>query len=126
MSHSPHDLDLVIDSDGLPVLTELVPEQDLQAAQGGKPRMAGMSIADIANDLLDSEVFQRQLDDISRDLSRNIRLQLEQALGIALENVVNEALEHNKLRSFELIRQQLEGTLPVLLAKIIQDEEFPV
>ena len=55
-------------------------------------------------------------------MSGGIRLQMEQALGIALETVITDALERNKLRSFELIRRHLENVLPGMLAKIIDDQ----
>ena len=55
-------------------------------------------------------------------MTRSIRLQIEQTLGIAIENVINKALDDNNVRSFELIRHQLEDALPELLAKALQDE----
>jgi hypothetical protein len=111
-----------IDPDGLPVLNELVSSQELQSAENNDRRLNRMSVADIANELLDNEVFKRQLDDIAREMSGGIRLQMEQALGIALETVITDALERNKLRSFELIRRHLENVLPGMLAKILEDQ----
>ena len=115
--------ELLLDPQGIPILTERVSDEELEdRANSDNGQARGKSIASIANDLLDSELFQQQLDEISRELSHEIRMQLEQTLGTALEAVVNEALEHNKQRSYELIRKQLENSLPGLLAKIIQDE----
>ena len=113
---------IVIDPDGLPVLTDLVSGQELQSAGSDDRQLRRMSVSDIANELLDNEVFKRQLDDIAREMSGGIRLQMEQALGIALETVITDALERNKLRSFELIRRHLENVLPGMLAKIIDDQ----
>jgi len=113
---------IVTDPDGLPVLTDLVSGQELQSAESDDRQPRRMSVSDIANELLDNEVFKRQLDDIAREMSGGIRLQMEQALGIALETVITDALERNKLRSFELIRRHLENVLPGMLAKILDDQ----
>jgi len=114
--------DIEIDPDGLPVLTDLVSSQELQSVESDDRQLRRMSVSDIANELLDNEVFKRQLDDIAREMSGGIRLQMEQALGIALETVITDALERNKLRSFELIRRHLENVLPGMLAKILDDQ----
>jgi citrate lyase gamma subunit len=119
---------LPLDSEGIPILTELVSNEELlRADDPAAPghAMAGLTTAEIADELLSSEVFQLQLDEVASDLSRKIRLQVEQALGTAIEDVINEALDRNNARSFELIRVQLEDTLPEMLAKAIQDKALP-
>jgi hypothetical protein len=119
---------LPLDSEGIPILTELVSNEELLRADDPATQdhaMAGLTTAEIADELLSSEVFQQQLDEVASDLSRRIRLQVEQALGTAIEDVINEALDRNNAHSFELIRVQLEDTLPELLAKAIQDKALP-
>jgi hypothetical protein len=119
---------LPLDSEGIPILTELVSNEELLRADDPDTpdhAMAGLTTAEIADELLSSEVFQQQLDEVASDLSRKIRLQVEQALGTAIEDVINEALDRNNAHSFELIRVQLEDTLPELLAKAIQDKALP-
>lgn len=115
---------LALDVDGLPILTDRVEEDELLAADelASDMQLPGLTTAEIAEELLASEVFQQQLDSVATELTRNIRLQVEQALGIAIENVVTQALEDNSVHSFELIRHQLEQSLPELLAKVMQDE----
>ena len=120
---SEHYHDIPVDSEGVPILTDIVPEDVLLAAETahGEP-VAGLSTSEIAEDLLNSELFQQQLDEVAAELTRSIRLQVEQTLGIAIENVINKALDDNNVRSFELIRHQLEDALPEMLAKALQDE----
>jgi hypothetical protein len=121
MSDQYHDIP--VDSEGVPILTDIIPEDVLQASESAPDLpAAGLSTSEIAEELLNSEVFQQQLDEVAAELTRSIRLQVEQTLGIAIENVINKALDDNNVRSFELIRHQLEDALPGLLAKALQDE----
>ncbi|TFG79504.1 MAG: hypothetical protein E4H19_16375 [Chromatiales bacterium] len=123
MSRRPTHLPL--DSEGIPILTDLVSDQELMHARDmAEPdeTPAYLSTAQIADELLSSELFQQQLDEVAAELARGIRLQVEQALGTAIEDVINEALDRNNARSFELIRVQLEDAVPELLAKAMQDK----
>jgi len=120
---SDHYHDIPVDSEGVPILTDIVPEDVLlEAATDPDLPAPGLSTSELAEELLCSEVFQQQLDEVAAELTRGIRLQIEQTLGIAIENVINKALDDNNVRSFELIRHQLEDSLPMLLAKALQDE----
>jgi hypothetical protein len=110
--------ELALDADGLPILTDRVWEDELAT----DPKLPGLTMAEIADELLASEIFQQQLDAVATELSHSIRLQVEQALGVTLENAISQALENNSVHSLELIRQQLEQALPEMLAKAIQDE----
>lgn len=115
--------DIPVDSEGVPILTDIVPEDALLAAEHVPDLPAtGLSTAELAEQMLASELFQQQLDEVAAELTRSIRLQIEQTLGIAIENVINKALDDSNVRSFELIRQQLDDALPGLLAKALQDE----
>jgi hypothetical protein len=120
---SDHYHEIPIDSEGVPILTDIVTDDELLTAAIEPDLPAtGLSTAELAEELLNSELFQQQLDEVAAELTRNIRLQIEQTLGIAIENVINQALDDNNVRSFELIRNQLEDALPELLAKALQDE----
>lgn len=120
---SDHYPEIPVDSEGVPILTDIVTDDELLGADPA-PDLAprGLSTTELAEDLLNSELFQQQLDEVAAELTRSIRLQVEQTLGIAIENVINQALDDNNVRSFELIRHQLEDALPGLLAKALQDE----
>lgn len=120
---SDHYHEIPVDSEGVPILTDIVTDDELLTAAIEPDLPAtGLSTAELAEELLNSELFQQQLDEVAAELTRNIRLQIEQTLGIAIENVINQALDDNNVRSFELIRNQLEDALPELLAKALQDE----
>lgn len=122
--HTPN---LPLDSEGIPILTDLVSTEDLLQADAARfGRYNDMSTTDIAGELLSSELFQHQLDEIASELSRNLHLQIEQALGTAIEDVISKTLDRNNARSFELIRVQLEDALPELLSKVLQDQDVTV
>ena len=116
--------ELVLDPDGLPILTDHVDEEELLAAEepATEAQLPAMTSAEIAEELLSSQIFQQQLDSVAAELAGSIRLQVEQTLGVAIENAINDALEDNTVHSFELIRQQLEQALPDMLARVMQDE----
>lgn len=115
---------MMLDRDGLPVLTDRVPEHELLNAEllADEPQLPTLTTAEITEELLASEVFQQQLDTVSAELTRSIRLQMEQVLGTAIENAVSQAFEENSMYSFELIREQLEQALPALFARVMRDE----
>ena len=116
--------ELTLDAQGLPILTDRVLDEELLTADelAAGTGLPALSTAEIAEELLASEIFQQQLDAVAAELTSSIRLQVEQVLGVAIENVINQALEDNSVHSFELIRQQLEQSLPEMLAKAMQDE----
>ncbi len=116
--------ELALDADGLPILADRVWEDELLAADelATDPQLPELTTAEIVDELLASEIFQQQLDAVATELTRSIRLQMEQVLGVAIENAISQALENNSVHSFELVRQQLEQTLPELLARVMQDE----
>lgn len=120
---SDHYPEIPVDSEGVPILTDIVTEDELLGVEPDDELPArGLSTTELAEELLGSELFQQQLDEVAAELTRSIRLQVEQTLGIAIENVINQALDDNNVHSFELIRHQLEDALPGLLAKALQDE----
>jgi len=98
MSEQYHDIP--VDSEGVPILTDIVPEDVLLAAETATDEpVAGLSTSEIADDLLNSELFQQQLDEVAAELTRSIRLQVEQTLGIAIENVINKALDDSETKA---------------------------
>jgi hypothetical protein len=113
------DDDLAFDSDGIPILTDLVREDRLAAAAH---RPAGtMAPADIAGLLMGSELFREQLDETAASLAREVRDKTEQLLRSAIEKAISEALDNCDISSFETIRQRLESSLPELLARALQE-----
>jgi hypothetical protein len=114
--------DLVLDADGIPILTELV-HDDETPAEAGQQRGTGIADAapaDIAGRLLTSDYFHRQLDEITVELAQNMRHQAEQTLRPAVEQAIILALEDSGTQSAETIRQQLETALPGMIARALE------
>lgn len=117
------DEDLILDPDGIPILTNLVRED-------ASPNSAGLtqdsaenevSVDELAKLLLKSDTFTQQLDEIAAELTRSVREQIELALKPVLEEAITLALDDSNTASFDAVREQLKATLPELLARTLQD-----
>jgi FKBP-type peptidyl-prolyl cis-trans isomerase (trigger factor) len=115
--------DIALDAEGIPILTDLVAESELDATVAVEP-VAELTPAEIARELLHSESVQLQLDEMAADLARDVRLQLEQTLAAAIDEAISTTLDNNNARTFENIRRQLDVALPGLLAKALQDNDL--
>lgn len=110
---------LAFDSDGIPILTDIIYD-DTDAGQPTGHRPAGPSSAELALELLESDAFQQQLDELASGLARDVRQQLEQALRPVIDVAISHALESGDNNSTNAIRQHLEAALPELLARAVQ------
>ena len=124
--------DLALDKDGVPILTDLVPDE----APDESPPPAGfappppppppvLSASDIAREFLDSETVRQELDQMASDLARDVRLLIEQTLAEAIDEAINRSLERHNTRATEHIRKQLDAALPRLIARALQDSDLP-
>jgi len=115
--------ELVLDADGIPILTELVHEdaQPAMVEQYQDAGIAGAPPAEIADRLLNSQSFHQQIDEITAALTRNIRHQVEQTLQPAIEQAIILALEDSDTHAAEAVRQQLEAALPALIAQALEN-----
>jgi len=115
--------DLLLDPDGIPILTNLVHEDAAQhAAEPGQETPASdVSVDELAALLLKSDIFKQQLDVIAAELTRSVREQIELALKPVLVEAVSLALDDSNKASCEVIRERLKATLPELLARTLQD-----
>ena len=110
--------ELAFDSDGIPILTDIVYEDT--APPGHPPSgTAGLSSADFALELLESEVFRQQLDELAAELTSSIRHRLEKDLRSITSVAISHALENSDTASRQAIREQLEAALPELLARTL-------
>jgi hypothetical protein len=115
--------DLLVDEDGVPILTEVVSsEQEFGSAQIPESQLAHMSVEDITQTILGSESIRHRLDDIAAELTRNVRMQLEQLLRPAIEQAVTEVMDDSGSAAFEAIRHELDNALPEILADFLHDE----
>lgn len=115
--------DLVLDPDGIPILTNLVHEDEIpnSAELEQTPRDNEVSVDELAALLLNSDIFTQQLDEIATELTRSVREQIELALRPVLEEAISLALDDSKTASCDAVQKQLKATLPELLARTLQD-----
>jgi hypothetical protein len=115
--------DLVLDDDGVPILTDIVTtEQKSGTAAIPENQLAYMSVEDITQTILGSESIRYRLDDIAAELTRSVRTQLEQLLRPAIEQAVTEVMDDSGSAAFDAIRQQLDEVLPEILANVLHVE----
>jgi hypothetical protein len=114
--------ELVLDADGIPILTELVHEDANPAAVEyyQDAGIAGAPPAEIADRLLNSKSFHQKIDGITSALTQNVRHQIEQTLQPAIEQAIILALEDSETHAAETVRQQLEASLPALIAEVLE------
>ena len=128
MSHDYSDL--ALDKDGIPILTDMVqdelPNSSPPAGNAPPPPPPApvLSPDDLARELLNSESVREELDQIANDLARDVRLQIEQTLAEAIDEVINNSLERDNTRTTETIRRQLDAALPRLIARALQDTDL--
>lgn len=115
--------DLVLDPDGIPILTDLVHEDEARppAEQPQESRIDKVSADDLAQLLLNSDTFRRQLDELAGELTRTVREQIELAMKPVIEEAITLALDDSSAASNHAIRNKLESILPDLLARTLQD-----
>lgn len=112
--------DLVLDADGIPMLTDLVSGNETPESTAQPPKDE-VSPDELAGLLLNSEPFRQQLDEIAAELTRTVRQQMELALRPILEEAISLALDDSNAASHEAVRKQLETALPDMLARTLQD-----
>ena len=120
---------LALDEDGIPILMDIVrdsgppvrTQQDTgdQTGDHTGDHTASLSADEIADELLKNEMFQHQLNEVAAVLTRNVRQLAEKSLKPAIEQAIQQALDNSSGNSFNAIREQLETSLPELLAKSI-------
>lgn len=115
--------DLVLDDDGVPILTDIVTAaQASGTAAIPENQLAHMSVEDITQTILGSESIRHRLDDIATELTRNVRIQLEQLLRPAIEQAVTEVMDDSGSAAYDAIRQQLDEVLPEILANVLHED----
>ena len=112
--------DLVLDANGIPILTDLVREHETPEPTK-YPRKDEVSTDELAALLLHSETFRQQLDEIATGLTRAVHQQIELALRPMIKEAISLALDDSSAASYAVVRKQLEAALPGLLARTLQD-----
>ena len=112
--------DLVLDAEGIPILTDLMRENETSESTQQAPQY-DVSADELAERLLNSDTFRQQLDEIAAELTRTVRQQIELALRPVIKEAITLALDDSNTASYEAVRKQLEAALPDLLARTLQD-----
>ena len=113
------DEELIVDAEGIPILTDLVTEHETTAPAAQPADTTAESAAAIADRLLRSKSFRQQIEQLTATLSQQIIEQVEQSLRLAIEQAISLSLEDSSSHSATAIRQQLENALPDLIAKAL-------
>jgi len=113
-----------LDAEGIPILTEPLAEREIVAVNDLQlaDRLSGLSTTAIVKALLSSEPFRQQLEDMAVRLTRQVYEDLLTELQPALETALSQVVETSSARSLDAIQQQLEASLPGLLARTFRQE----
>ena len=111
--------ELLVDDDGVPVLTDVVPPE-VEPGELPDNRLVAMSVEDVIQTILTSQSFRQQLDEISTSVTLQVRKQLEQLLRPAIEQAITDAMDDSSL-SGDTIRQQLETALPAIISRQLRE-----
>jgi hypothetical protein len=112
-----------LDENGLPILTDIIPATVTgTSTELPADSLQALSAEEIAETLLRNESFRQQLDKIAAKLTITIRQQMENAIRPAIGEVITQALNTSGDSAYRLIGQQLEHSLPAILALALQQE----
>lgn len=118
--------DLALDAEGIPILTDLVPDDKVEHAtpSAPEPTVPTRTPDDIARELLESDSVQKQLNQMADEFARDVRLQVEQTLAGTIDEAINKAMEQHSSNTYEHIRRQLNAVLPELISKALQQADL--
>lgn len=118
--------DLALDAEGIPILTDLVPDDKVEHATSStsEPAAPIRTPDDIARELLESDAMQKQLNQMADEFARDVRLQVEQTLAGTIDDAINKAMEQHSSNTYEHIRRQLNAVLPELISRALQQADL--
>ena len=118
--------DLALDAEGIPILTDLVPDDAAGHRKSSTPvpTVPVRTPDDIARELLESDTVQQQLDQLANKFARDVRLRVEQTLAGTIDEAINKAMEQHSLNTYEHIRRQLNTILPELISSALQKADL--
>jgi hypothetical protein len=114
---------LLLDEDGIPVLTNTVNPGDSAMARETAPRTPFMPTPVAAAALLDSEAIHQKLDEMAARMTVNTRQDLEATLRPAIEEAITQALNVSGDNIYLAISKQLESALPDILHTVLQGND---
>jgi L-lactate utilization protein LutC len=119
--------DLALDAEGIPILTDLVPDDSIEHTTSSPPVTTTVPVRtpdDIARELLESDTVQQQLNQMANEFARDVRLQVEQTLAGSIDEAINKAMEQHSSKTYDHIRRQLNAVLPALISSALQKADL--
>lgn len=114
---------LLLDADGIPVLTSTINPDGNDMATETADRTPAIPTPEQATALLDSEAIHQKLDEIAARMTVNTRQDVEAALRPAIEEAITQALNVSGDNIYLAISKQLEGALPAILPHVLQEKD---
>jgi hypothetical protein len=119
-----HTEELSLDEDGIPILTDVIRDDEAEPTDSRlASRVSEMAPREIADELLGNDSFRKHLEGVAATLTHNVCQQMERALQPILEEAITLALKDSNATSYEAVRQQLESSLPDMVAEALQESD---
>ena len=114
--------ELLVDEDGIPILRNIV-HPDSESGSGRQPatQLSGTSVETIARELLGNPTLRKALDEFAAELTLNIYQHIDRSIRPVIEQAITSAMDEASNNAYDEIRQQLESTIPDILARIIEE-----
>jgi uncharacterized membrane-anchored protein YjiN (DUF445 family) len=113
---------LLVDEDGIPILKNIV-HPDYGSGNDRQPatHLSGTSVETIARELLGNPTFRKALDEFAAELTLNIYQHIDRSIRPVIEQAITRAMDEAGNKAYDEIRQQLESTIPDILARILEE-----
>jgi uncharacterized membrane-anchored protein YjiN (DUF445 family) len=116
--------ELPVDEDGIPILRNVVhPEAGSEKKRRTEPRLSGMSVESMTRELLGNQTLRKALDEFAAELSLNIYQHIDRSIRPVIEQAITSAIDEAGNNAYDEIRQQLESTIPDILARVLEEAD---
>jgi hypothetical protein len=114
--------ELFVDEDGIPILRNVVhPESGSGIDRQPATRLSGTSVETIARELLGNPTLRKALDEFAAELALDIYQHIDRSIRPVIEQAITSAMDEAGNKAYDEIRQQLESTIPDILARILEE-----
>jgi uncharacterized membrane-anchored protein YjiN (DUF445 family) len=116
--------ELPVDEDGIPILRNIVhPEAGNEEKPRPEPRLDAMSAESMARELLGNQALRKALDEFAAELSLSIYQHIDRSIRPVIEQAITSAMDEAGNSAYDEIRQQLESTIPDILARVLDEAD---
>jgi uncharacterized membrane-anchored protein YjiN (DUF445 family) len=114
--------ELLVDEDGIPILRNVV-HPDSGSGNGRQPmtQLSGTSVETLVRELLGNPALRKALDEFAAELTLNIYQHIDRSIRPVIEQAITRAMDEAGNKAYDEIRQQLESTIPDILARILEE-----